>query len=170
MKWFNHIGVLLMILVSSAGCYAGDTVKQAWWMTVDMEPRAVRLNGQPVSEVNSSWQYARFLENNNIKNKISNENYEQYLQSPFSFSKNYDLNENGVVETFRVGVYKDMDNNEGIFLAIIENDHLVKVLSDSTSKNFSALLLKDCQLYWYRCMECGHFEKLVYSGSSYYLE
>ena len=112
MKCLNHIIVLLAILVSSTGCIAGDAVKEAWWMGVDLEPQSTRLNGQAVSAFNSNWSYARFLENNDIKNKISREEYEKFLNSAFSFSKTEDLNKNGVDETFKVGVYKDKKNNQ----------------------------------------------------------
>jgi len=170
MRAFNYILVFLLIVVSSAGCFAADTVKESWWLTLDLEPRTTELNGLPIGEFNSNWQYAQYLDNADIKNKISAKDFEQFEQSSFSFTKAVDLNNNGVDEIFRVGVYKDKDEHQGIFLAILEKGKLVKVLSDSTKQNFSALLLDNGQLYWYRCMQCGDYEKLVSSGSSYFLE
>ena len=170
MKKLKYYLVLLVVLVSSTGCYAENHIKQAWWLTIDIPSKETDLDGLSLSAFNSQWKYAVFLENQIIKKKINNADYQKFLSSNFTFKKELDLNGNGISEVFRVGVYVDQDQHNGIFLAIYENNKIIKVMSDSSHQNFSVLLESENQLLWYKCMECGDFEKLVWSGTSYFLE
>lgn len=159
-----------MVLILSTGCFAENKVSEAWWLTVKLEPNEAALNTMAVSQFNSNWTYAKFISNNDIKNKISKADYAKFIESKFSFEQQIDLNKNGIKEEFRVGVYKDNTNSEGIFLSIYENGKLIKVLTDGGYQNFSALFVHENQLLWYRCMECSDFETVTWSGSSYFLE
>lgn len=170
MKIFNYIVVSLAILMLSTGCYAGSQAKQSWWLELKLEARDTELQGLPVSDFNADWKSASFIDGEEVRKRISVEDYQEFAKSSFSFNKDMDLNGNGMSESIHVGVYKNSEGGEGVFLAIFENDRLIKLLTDNTHKNFSALLIDRGQLLWYRCMQCGNFEKLVWTGSSYFLE
>ena len=170
MSNFKYALVSLVVLISSAGCFATSQAGESWWITLKLKPENNSLQGLPVSRFNANWTYASFIGNDDIKKKIGDKDYQTFIKPSFSFSRDPDLNNNGVDESFHVGVYKDNSNAEGVFLAIFEQGKLVKVLTDGTHQNFSALLINEKQLFWYRCMECGTYEQLVWSGSSYFLE
>lgn len=170
MKSFRFILHLLLIIISSTSCFAENPVKESWWLTIQVEADQVKLNGIPVKHFNDDWNFARFIDNAIIENKITEEEYRNFKDSPFSFKKNNDLNKNGIDESISVGVFVAENDKSGVFLAIFENDRLLKVLTDSTHNNFTALLIHDGDLLWYRCMECGSYERVVWTGTSYFLE
>ena len=170
MKQLKSLIISLIIVISSTGCLAENKVKQVWWVTIKLEATDKVLTNQSVSDFNSEWKYASFLTNQLVKNKITKNEFDDFMATEFTFELKQDLNKNGKLDTVKVGVFKTKENTEGIFLSIFEYGKLIKTLQDNNSKNFSALISHNNVVKWYRCMECGNFETLVWTGSSYFLE
>jgi len=170
MKCLKYAFSLVIILITSVRCYGTVQIQESWWLTVKLDAKHTELNGLPVNTYNKNWRFANFIGNSNLIEKIDKNRYQNFIKSSFEFKKEYDINNNGINETIQVGIYKDRNDNEGIFLAIFEKDNLIKAFTDSSHKNFSVLLINDKQLLWYRCMECGNYEKLLWTGKTYVLE
>ena len=166
----KHLIVALAISFMSTGCKAQNKLDKAWWMTIELRPSQLKLNNLPVTDFNDNWIAASYLKNDRIKPHINKPDYEKFISSPFKFEMQADLNKNGKNEVYRTGIYKYKDNSEGVFVSIFENEKLIKIFSDSSHKGFSALLLHNNQLRWYRCMECGEYENLIWSGTGFYIE
>ena len=118
MKSFRFILHLLLIIISSTSCSAENPVKESWWLAIQVEADQVKLNGIPVKHFNDDWNFARFIDNAIIENKITEEEYRNFKDSPFSFKKNIDLNKNGIDESISVGVFVVENDKSGVFLTI----------------------------------------------------
>ena len=170
MKIMKHLASTVLLMISSTGCFASGNVSEAWWLNAKIKPVTMMLNGLAPEQLDPDWVYASFLSYSDIKALTDEAGYQKFLNSRFSFAKVIDLNGNGIDEAVRVGVYTDNKQQEGVFLVIFEDDTPVKVMADSNSQGFSALLLDNGELQWYRCLECKNYERLVWAGSSYSLE
>lgn len=148
----------LILLASVSNCFANNEVKNTWWSDLNIEPKQEKLNGLTPAYFSKSWVYATFVSFSDIKALVSESDYQQLLNSRYSFAKVIDLDGNGKDEAIRVGVYKTKDNKKGIFIAIFEEENLIKVITDNTAHDFSALLTKDGDIRWYHCMECDDFK------------
>ena len=170
MKQIKPLIISLIIAISSSGCLAESETKQAWWLSIKLEATEKLLANKPISDFNSDWKYASFLTNESVKSKITKNEFNEFINTDFKFELKQDLNKNGKTETVKVGVFETRENTEGIFLSIFEDGMLIKTLIDRNSKNFSAVISHNNKILWYRCMECGEFETLIWSGSGYFLE
>lgn len=160
--------LILFFTLTSTGFAATKT--EAWWMTVDLMPEDMTLNGLTPEELNSSWAYASFLSFKDIKSAVTEEDYMAFINTSLSFAKVMDLDRNGKDDAVRVGVYRDQEANKGIFIAIFEEDQLVQVLAEKTGQGFSALMVRQGELFWVKCIECNQYEKLLWNGTAYVLE
>ena len=79
-----------------------------------------------------------------------------------------DLDNDAVVENFYVGVYKTK-NAMGRFLIIEKNNKIVMTFQREGTPGFIALFKYKNELRWYKCMQCGDYEKIVASKGSYLL-
>ena len=55
-------------------------------------------------------------------------------------------------------------------MAIFRNSEFIKLFADAGSSGYSSIYLKDNQIRWYKCMECGDFDSILWSGSDYLLQ
>ena len=144
--------------------------KHAWWLTLTINPEYSKLDNINVSEFRDDWSKAIYLDDALIKKKVNSAQYAEFKQSQFSHLLNLDLNKNNINETIKVGVFEKKNNKKGIFLAIFENNKLLKVFSDSTNKGFSTLLKYNNTLRWYKCMNCGDYESIKWNGKTFTIE
>lgn len=147
-----------------------DKPKQAWWLTLSVEPHLTQLDGKELNSFNDNWLKAIYVDDAFIKQNVNTTNYNEFKKSHFNSSITLDLNNNKMPETIKVGVYKKKDGSKGIFLSIFEKDKILKVFTDSTNKGFSALLPHNGSIRWYKCMNCGDFETIKWSGKSFVIE
>lgn len=166
LKYFTS----LLLLIMASSCYANKDVKYAWWVDLNIEPKVAKLNGLTADYLDRNWDYASLVGYSDIKALVSESDYQQLLNSGFSFAKVIDLDGNEKAEAIRVGVYKTKDNKKGIFLAVFEEGNLMDVLADGTAHGFSVLTSKGKEIRWYRCIECNDYSVLKWNGSGYVLE
>lgn len=162
------IGVFLLLVFSS--CMAEKKPEQAWWLNLSIEPDKTALNNINITTYNKNWQYAVFLDDKFIKTQVTNQQFTELKNSNFKLSLNKDFNGNKINETIKVGIYLDHKNTKGIFLAVFENTKLIKVFTDSTNKGFSALIIDNNNIRWYKCMNCGEYEEIRWNGKSYIIQ
>ena len=82
LKYFT--GFLLLIVASN--CFANNDVKNDWWAGLNIEPKVAKLNGLTAEYLNESWVYASFLSYSDIRDLVSESDYQQLLNSKFSYS------------------------------------------------------------------------------------
>jgi len=144
--------------------------KQAWWLDLTITPSETTLDNLPVSDFNKNWKHANYLDTTLLTKYISSTEANELTHSKLKLTLSKDLNNNNLVETIKVGIFKKKNNKKGIFLAIFEDSRLIKVFSDSTNKGFSASIVNNKRIHWYKCIKCGNYETIYWNGKTYVLE
>ena len=93
-----------------------------------------------------------------------------FEDSGLSFSLRADHDSDGVPESFFVGVFKAETGSTGRFVAVMEDGKVVQHFQHAGPAAFSALLGHSDGIRWYKCMDCGEFETIIWTGTSYVLE
>lgn len=178
--WIGEAPLRRLLVVGSlllGGCRAGDDAKvdpgrpaAAWWYDIAFEPRSTLVRGIALSALDEAWRYADALTPSDLEGRISEEELRRFRASPLAFSVSADLDHDGVTEEFFVGVFATAAGSRGRFVAITRNGGLVRHFTEEGSAGFSALLRGDGEVRWYKCMDCGEFESIVWTGGSYALE
>lgn len=166
---------LLTAALLSAGCaFPADQVEEApvaaWWYAIEFDPVSADINGVPVDKVNPAWTRASTLTAEALGLHVSEEGLVQYETSGLAFELRADLDKDGTNEEVFVGVFETGTGAVGRFLAVTENGVLVQHFEHPGSAGFSALVARPDEVRWYKCMECGEYESLSWSGRSYVLE
>jgi len=91
-------------------------------------------------------------------------------KSGLSFTLLTDIDGDTISEEFFVGVYETADGEKGRFVAVTRKGRILQHFKEGGSTGFSALLQGDGEVRWYKCVECGEFESIRWSGQSYILE
>lgn len=141
----------------------------AWWVHIEFEPDQTEIRGIGVQRFSKRWVRAKALNTDDLRGRISQEELEDFVASPFGFRKVLDLNGDGRAEEAFVGVYENNEGHRGRFLAILEDGALVQTFLGIGPAGFSALNVYDGELLWGPCMGCGDYEILVWDGARYLL-
>lgn len=165
----NSLLIIGFLLTATTACMA-EKPKQAWWLTLSIEPAHSQLDNVDVKLFSSDWAKAIFVDEVFLKANLTASQFAEFENSNFNNTLTLDLNKNSQPETVKVGVFKKQDGNKGVFLAIFENKKLLKVFTGSTKEGFSTLLKFNDTLRWYKCMNCGDFESIKWNGKSFVLE
>ena len=148
----------------------GKPPEQAWWVDIVFDPTGEAVQGIPVKEIDPEWRKASVLEPAALDGRISKDEKAQFLASRMGFSLSADLDGDGAREEFVVGVYESADGAQGRFVLITKNGKPVQHFTESGTAGFSALLPSDDAVDWYKCMQCGEFEAIRWTGEGYALE
>jgi hypothetical protein len=147
-----------------------DTPSVAWWSSISFTPTSTTVRGMDVRAIDARWLRADALDTLKLQERVSKDDVRQFLASKLSFSLAADLDGDGVSEEFFVGVYETADGRKGRFVAVSRGGRLVRHFAEEGSTGFSALLRSDGEIRWYKCMECGEYESIKWTGRSYVLE
>ena len=128
------------------------------------------VHGIDVRAIDERWRHADALDPRDLEGRISQDDIEQFMASSLSFSVTTDLDGDGVSEEFFVGVFETADGKKGRFVSVTRNGRPIQHFEEAGSTGFSALLQGDDEVRWYKCMDCGEFESIKWTGQSYALE
>lgn len=170
-------GLAMFIAVLAVGCQATtqpqgahDVPVAAWWYVMSFEPTAGSVHGIDAERFDPTWNRAGALEQQMLEGRISTDDLVRFQDSGLSFSLQADLDGDRVPEEVFVGVFSTLDGNGGRFVAISRGGRLLQHFTESGPTGFSALLKYEDEVRWYKCLECGEFESIRWSGRSYVLE
>lgn len=149
---------------------APDGVATAWWYGMNFEPASSSIRGIDVHEFDPTWTLASALDSGKLETRISADELAQYKNSKLSFLLQSDLDRDGTPEEFFVGVYRTETGEAGRFVAIARDGRLLQHFTHTGRPGFSALLDTGGEVRWYKCMDCGEFETIRWTGGSYVLE
>jgi hypothetical protein len=169
--------LLLIIPFGLAGCRAdqGSTSDAAqaqakWWYDIQFTPVSDSVFGLAADEIDARWQYASTLTLEDLTERITAKDVNAFRESEFSFQTAADLDQDGIDELILVGVYADQDGATGRFLTILREGALAAKFAEGGGAGFTALMKIDGDVRWYKCMDCGEFETLRWTGEAYVLE
>lgn len=169
-KWVVVAAALAMLGCSQKHEPTTSPPLTAWWVDIQFQPGSTTAKGFDVRSVDKGWKRISALDVDMLKGRIPDEEIEEFRKSGFSFSLKSDLDGDGVQEDFFVGVYETNEGEVGRFVAIVRNGRVVRHFDESGSGSFSALMQGDGEVRWYKCMECGSFESIRWSGEDFTLE
>lgn len=171
MKSFLRFSVFLSALCACvAACQSAQQPDVAWWYDISTEPKGTSVNGIPVHEINENWSRANTLDENAYSRKLNKTELKELSDSGMSSHLDVDLNHDGVAEDVYVGVFSRKDGKSGKFLAVFNGDQVTRLFTETGAPGFSALLYHDGNLRWYKCLQCGDFDTIVWSGKRYFIE
>ena len=147
-----------------------DTPDVAWWVTASFTPTSTTVRGIEARAIDPHWQRADALDTLILRRHVSPDDLREFLASPLSFSLTADLDRDRAPEQFFVGVYETSDGRKGRFVAVTRGGRPLQHFADEGETGFSALLRAENEVRWYKCMECGEFESIKWTGRSYVLE
>lgn len=162
------LGATLLVACSHGGEPAAP--QSAWWHDIDFTPTSTIVRDVDIRILDQSWESATALDQTLLTGRVSEDEIDAFAQSPMVFSLMSDLNGDGLRETFFVGVYKTADGEQGRFVSILGEGRAPGVFKERGATGFSALMPGESEVRWYKCMECGEFESIIWSGESYVLE
>lgn len=170
--WTTICTVLLAIGCQTTGgaMRTATPPTAAWWYEISFEPVSNSVHGIDVSRFDPTWDRASALDANALEGRISPEELARYLDSELSLALKSDLDDDGTPEDVFVGVFSTRDGKRGRFVAITRNGQLLQHFAQTGPSGFSALLDYEDGIRWYKCMECGEFELIGWSGQSFFLE
>ena len=161
------------------GCLAFCSVllaqgRPAWWVVSSFEPTSSDVAGLPVSELDSGWQFASALNENDLPESAF-ERGETLAEHGVAFEVALDLDDDGRTERAIVGVYSDAGDREGRFLVILETADGIgwskrSLFKQAGSAAFSALFVERGYLYWTFCLECDSLCRVITSEEPWALE
>lgn len=147
-----------------------DTPMVAWWYNIRFDPTSATVRGIDVRTIDERWLRADALDTHKLDGRISQNDMRQFMASPLSFSLVTDLDGDGVLEEFFVGVFETDDGRKGRFVAVTRSGRQLRHFEEEGNTGFSALFQGEGEVRWYKCMECGEFESIKWTGDSYVLE
>ncbi|MCE7033187.1 hypothetical protein LY625_11265 [Lysobacter sp. GX 14042] len=142
----------------------------AWWYDLELDPVDGEVRGIPVGEFDPGWAAASGLGEEELALHVAPAGLAALRDAGLYFVTSQDLDLDGVVEDVFVGTYEAQDGGRGRFLAISRGGRLLRHFVQSGSAGFSALLPVQGGVRWYKCLECGEYELLRWTGGSYVLE
>lgn len=172
-RWLSMVAVLLCAAACGTGARLPDDQDgsaAAWWYDMDFEPVSTSIHGTAVKSIDASWKAATVLDIGLLAGRVSQDQLTRFANSGLSFSLRADHDSDGVPESFFVGTFKTETGSTGRFVAVMEDGKLVQHFQHAGAAGFSALLGSADGIRWYKCMECGEFETMIWTGDSYVLE
>lgn len=179
--WIGDPGRLLLsaaLAMALASCASRDLPEvesgaqpaAAWWYDFELDPGDFQVHGIPVSEFDPNWTAATVLDDEKLGRRVPGGALETFQDSGLRLVVTEDLDLDGVGEEAFVGTYQLADGTRGRFLAVSREGRLIRHFEQAGSAGFSALLPVGDGVRWYKCLECGEFELLRWSGGAYVLE
>ncbi len=170
-------GMAMLVALVATGCQttagpllADGTPATAWWYAMSFEPVSSSVHGLDVNRFDSNWKLASTLDAKVLEDRIPATDFARYTDSGMSFALQDDLDGDGIPEEVFVGVFSTRGGDGGRFVAITRDGQLIRYFSQSGPAGFSALLKYGDKVRWYKCLECGEFESIRWSGKSFFLE
>lgn len=148
----------------------GTLPDAAWWYDLQVEPRSGEVRGIPIGEFDTDWAAATTLEDGELTRAGAAGGVADLRNSGLAFVAAQDLDRDGIAEEVFVGTYETRDGSRGRFLAVSSGGRVLRHFVHPGSAGFSALLPVGDGVRWYKCLECGEFELLRWSGGAYVLE
>lgn len=172
-----HAMLMLLALLAS-GCQTTTTELQstdgapaaAWWYAMSFEPVSSVVRGIEVHRFDSNWKLASALDAKMLEDRVPATDFARYTDSGMSFALQEDLDGDGTPEEVFVGVFSTRDGDSGRFVAVTRNGQLIRHFPQSGPTGFSALLKDGDEVRWYKCLECGEFDSIRWSGQTFFLE
>lgn len=175
--WTGRLLLLVLLLLNIQTACAetqpeqdSDKPLEAWWLTTELQAQNSNVNGKPISEINSNWKRVTVLNNEYVKNYTTKDEYQHLKNSPLSFKLKASIDDNPQEEEFITGVYESNSGEKGRFVAILSGTEIVKYFEHSGYSGYSALLKTGNSVQWYKCMECGDYDTITWTGTGYALE
>ena len=168
--------VLLLIVFFCVGCKTTQTETlsskpyEAWWISEEFTPSETNIKGIAISQIMPDWKYVLLIDEDYLKKRLSADQFRDIRDSNLKFNVQANLDNTPNEETFVVGIYEVLSGEKGRFVAIFRNSEFIKLFADAGSSGYSSIYLKDNQIRWYKCMECGDFDSILWSGSDYLLQ
>lgn len=176
----NKMGLVLGCAVLLASCVTSRTDQEtqaqadglatAWWVEAEFIPNNTSILGMPLTRFSPEWVKAQRLHEDYMKTRISEAEYEALINSKLTFDLKHSIDDDAEQERFIVGVYESSSGDTGRFMAVLEGESVAQVFEYRGPAGYSALLLMDGGVYWYKCMECDDFDTLEWAGSDYRLQ
>lgn len=170
-------GMAMLVALFATGCQTpddpqstGGTPTAAWWYAMSFEPASSSVHGIDVNRFDPNWKLASALDAKTLEDRIPATDFARYIDSGMSFALQNDLDGDGMLEEIFVGVFNTHDGDSGRFVAITRDGKPIRHFSQSGPAGFSALLKYGDEVRWYKCLECGEFESIRWSGESFFLE
>lgn len=148
----------------------GPLPDAAWWYDLEVEPRSSEVRGIPIGEFGTDWAAATTLEDDELTRAGAAGGVADLRNPGLAFVAAQDLDGDGTAEEVFVGTYETRGGSRGRFLAVSSGGRLLRHFEHPGSAGFSALLPVGDGVRWYKCLECGEFELLRWSGGAYVLE
>lgn len=166
--------LLLGVSIFASLSHASNNLEpslNAWWLDITFKPTQRTIHGIPLEQFSKEWAYAELLSSIDLSRQISSKDIKEFKSSRFAFEKRMDLNRNEKREQLMVGVYQRQNGVQGRFIAIFEQNKLLKTFTEDGVAGFSALLIDKGQVYWSFCMQCGghHSRRVMWNGDDYVL-
>lgn len=171
-QWSIALAVLMLVACSPKEEPAKNQAAPlaAWWYNIQFRPTSTTIHGLDVRTIDADWKRATTLDVSLLNGRISDDEIQMFNKSTLSFSLISDLDGDGISEDFFVGVYETNEGEIGRFIAITRKGQVLQHFKESGTGGFSGLLQADRTVRWYKCMECGEFESIKWSGESFILE
>lgn len=166
----RFVFTFILVSITLLGCHnsTSDSALYAWWVNAKFEPSGATINGIRLDKIDSEWIGAKRLSTEEVASIASPAEQAEFAQSQFKFTMSMDLDNDAIVENFYVGVFKTK-NATGRFLIIEKNNNIVMKFQREDMPGFSALLKYKNELRWYKCMQCGDYEKIVAANGGFLL-
>lgn len=167
--------VLFLIVFFFAGCKTTQTEtlsqkpNEAWWVSEAFTPSETNVKGIPVTQIMPDWERALLINEEYFKERLSESQFRDIQKSRLKFVLQVNLDDTPNEETIVVGVYEASSGEKGKFMAIYRNSDLIKLFTDAGNPGYSSIFLEGNRILWYKCMECGNFDSILWSGSDYFL-
>ena len=169
-------GFLLLIVFFFVGCKTTQTKtlspkpKEAWWVAEVFTPSETNIKGIPISQIMPDWERALLINEDYLKKRLSESQFGDIQQSNLKFDVQINLDKMPDEETIVVGVYEASSGEKGKFIAIFRDSKFIKLFTDASASGYSSIFLEGNQIRWYKCMECGNFDSILWTGSDYILQ
>ena len=168
--------VLFLIVIFFAGCKTTQTEKlsqkpnEGWWVSETFTPSETNIKGIPVTQIRPDWERVLLVNEEYLKERLSESQFRDIQQSILKFDLQVNLDDTPNEEKIVVGVYEASSGEKGRFMAIYRDYDLIKLFTDAESSGYSSIFLEENRILWYKCMECGNFDSILWSGSDYFMK
>ena len=160
---------LLACLASVTLCQAQEP-DVAWWYEIQFPPDKESVGRISASQLNADWRRVKGLSLQLLGDRVSSAAVREFEQSALRFQIDQDLDGDGTPERAFVGTFAHSDGSTGRFLTILRDEQVVATFSETGPPGFSALLIENDLLRWYKCMQCGEYDSIQARSGTFYLE
>lgn len=171
------IGILLFISFAPSYLYCEDLKavvspepkSYAWWLRITFIPVHKELYGIPINVIDHTWALASQLKKEAIPHEVLFEDGEDSMAScGINFMQKGDFNNDGIEDLALVGVFRDLKNQQGMFLLILtknKNGSWKKAFLQSWfgKPEFLGLQGDGHRLALWYCMECGGVSDITWN-------